>query len=541
MENSKNDLVYLKQNIAMEALSDQWYAWSQTISPATYAMNIKGRHLSIMKSYIDFPQIHAAAVKKPEMKGGPFIDYNGGKVEEIKELYNRTLTERSNMLDFANAVHELNQLLENEAKGYSLEPLYEKVPELLRGYVELFYDLNNNASYRFFEALLYKSEFYTEEAQSITLQFVHSDDQRSFILSTPRLEDAATIHLNIPFRHLGIDELYKMRTTPNSYDMIKNKLNISEEQEELFSSFFTTDAPRKYEKYTGNGIRTRYFGHACILVETKNISILVDPVISYTYDAELHRYTYNDLPDEIDYIVITHNHQDHILIETLLQLRHKTKKIIVPRSGAGDIQDPNLKLMFNQIGFDNILEISELETIQLDGCEITGFPFIGEHSDLDIRCKLCYHVKFQNDFSVLFVADSCNKDPKLYQRLQSIYGDIDVIFLGMECDGAPLSWLYGPIMPKPLEKDKDQSRRLAGSNFDQGMDLVKCFNPSEVFVYAMGMEPWLEFISSIKYTDLSRPIVESNKLVEKCKEAGINAERLYGEKTIEYKRELISL
>ena len=50
----------------------------------------------------------------------------------------------------------------------------------------------------------------------------------------------------------------------------------------------------------------------------------------------------------------------------------------------------------------------------------------------------------------------------------------------------------------------------------------------------MGLEPWLEFISSIKYTDESRPIVESNLLIDTCNNRLIVAERLFGEKTIEY-------
>jgi len=37
---------------------------------------------------------------------------------------------------------------------------------------------------------------------------------------------------------------------------------------------------------------------------------------------------------------------------------------------------------------------------------------------------------------------------------------------------------------------------------------------------------------SIKYTEQSRPIVESNKLIKACEERGIIAERLYGEKEI---------
>jgi len=34
-------------------------------------------------------------------------------------------------------------MLKINAKGYSLEILYEKLPEILKGYVELIYDLNN--------------------------------------------------------------------------------------------------------------------------------------------------------------------------------------------------------------------------------------------------------------------------------------------------------------------------------------------------------------------------------------------------------------
>jgi hypothetical protein len=37
---------------------------------------------------------------------------------------------------------------------------------------------------------------------------------------------------------------------------------------------------------------------------------------------------------------------------------------------------------------------------------------------------------------------------------------------------------------------------------------------------------------SIKYTDQSRPINETKKLIRACQERGITAERLYGEKEI---------
>jgi len=526
---------YLKLNVAIEALMDRWYAWSHLVSPATAAMNIKNRHLPIMDSYIKNPKIHSAAIKRPEMLGGPFIDYEGGRVEEIKSLRDTTISSRANMLEFTNAVYELNALLQKEAVGYSLNALYDRVPEILKGFVELYYDLNDHPNFRFFETLLYKSQFYDESAQSISLQLIRSDDARPFVLSTPRLDDEHLVHLDIRFKDDVIDRLFRMKRVPGDYHAIKDSLGIKPEQERVFESLFTREEPKKYLKYEGNGIRTRYFGHACVLVETNEMSILVDPIISYDgYETDVNRYTVDDLPEQIDYVLITHNHQDHVLLETLLQLRYLIKCIVVPSCGKGNLQDPSLKLMFTNIGFTNIVELDDMETINMEKCTITGLPFLGEHSDLDVRSKLCYHVELHNDFKVLFAADSCNVQPEIYKQIHNIVGDIDVLFLGMECDGAPLSWLYGPLMTNKIERDKDQSRRLAGCNYAQGKDLVSIFHPRNVFVYAMGLEPWLRFISSIKYTDESRPIVESNKLVDDCNRNGIVAERLFGERTIEY-------
>ena len=137
---------------------------------------------------------------------------------------------------------------------------------------------------------------------------------------------------------------------------------------------------------------------------------------------------------------------------------------------------------------------------------------------------------------MLFAADACNVEDRLYQLIQKEVGNVDVIFLGMECEGAPLSWVYGPLLTKPLQRNQDQNRRLAGSNFERARGIVEAFNPLEVYVYAMGQEPWLEFISSIKYTAESKPIVQSDLLLEWCAENNIIAERLYGEKEILYQK-----
>ncbi|HSK77089.1 MAG TPA: MBL fold metallo-hydrolase [Thermoanaerobaculia bacterium] len=522
--------LYLRPNVVVEPLVDHWYAWSHLIPPATAALNMTGRHLKIMESYVKAPMVHAAAVKNPAMLGGPFIDYPEPRVGQIKSLIGHMKTARADLLDLSDAVQRLDDMLRAEANGYSLEPLYSRIPEPLRGYVELVYDLNHHPSFRLVEPLLYRSRYYDSSLQSLMLSLIDEDD-RPFVLSTPRLEEEGDVHLRLPFRHEGIDELFKMKRVPRSFASIKEALELPDEHDERFRAFLTPEPPRPYAAYTGPGVRWRYFGHACILAETAGANILLDPVLSYTYESDISRYTYEDLPDVIDYALITHNHQDHILFETLLQLRHKIGTLVVPRSGGGALQDPSLKLMLREVGFRDVVELDEMETLELPNGSITGLPFFGEHADLNIRTKLAYLCRL-GSHSLLFAADSCNIEERLYEHVHGLVGDTDALFLGMECDGAPLSWLYGPLLTRPVERKMDQSRRLAGSNYDRGIKIVDRFRCKDVYVYAMGQEPWLNYIMSVKYTEQSNPILSSNKLIEDCRSRGIQAERLFGEREI---------
>ena len=525
-----NGNLYLKSNIMAEPLFNQWYAWPLLISPATAAMNIANAHLKIMKSYVMAPHIHASANKNPAMRGGPFIDYDGKRVDEIKSLMERTQKEQTEKIKFAESIVKVNEFLANEAKGYSMEPLYANIPEELRGFVELTYDLNNYPSVRFIEGLLYQSKYYDSSLQSVALAEV-TKDERAFVFSTPRLEDRNHLHLRIPFNHEGIDELFRMRSVPRPLCYIKEALQLNGENDELFQSFFSTEKPAPPPRYDGDQVRIRYFGHACILAETKNVSVMTDPLISYSHPSELFRYTYLDLPETIDYAVITHSHADHLMFETLLQLRHKIKNIVVPRNGGGYLQDPSLKLMLRNVGFKNVIEIDEMETLEIPDGDITAVPFFGEHADLNIRTKSAHVIRLLGK-SAMCAADSANIEPKLYEYVHSLLGDIDVLFIGMECDGAPLTWVYGPLLTKPVDRKMDQSRKLSGSDCQRGIGIVDQLKCKQVYVYAMGAEPWLDFVTSIKYDETSKQIIESNKLLAECKERSLPAERLYGSKEI---------
>lgn len=519
---------YLKPNIKAEPIIWRWYAWPHLISPTTAAGNIVHRHLKIMQSYVQNPEIHIESAKNPKLIGGPFVDLEGIQTEKMTDLIEYTQEKCSNLIALNTAIKEFDKVLHSEAEGGSLEQLYAKIPVPLKGLIELIYDLNNHPSIRFIEPLIYKKYYQTSE-QSIALSEVKTDF-RKFVLSTPRVNHSDEIYIHLPFSSEKLDHLFRMKTIPGNINDAADQLQIPTDKHSLFQDFFTKSAPKfpKDRDFNANGVRIRYLGHACILIQTQEVSILFDPVVSYqNQNSNIPRYTFEDLPDFIDYIVISHNHQDHILFETLLQLRHKIGTVLVPCNRKGALQDPSLRLILEHIGFKNVYELDEFQSIKLKDGEILGVPFLGEHADLGIHSKLSYFIHLKGKKFIL-AADSNNLDPVMYDHIHDITGDIDFLFLGMECDGAPLSWLYGPLLTTPIKRSHDQSRQLSGSHFEHAWNIVTSLKAGKVFIYAMGQEPWLGYIMGLQYTEDSFQIVESNKLLEACRAHGIESKRLFG-------------
>ncbi|HSN97593.1 MAG TPA: MBL fold metallo-hydrolase [Candidatus Nanopelagicales bacterium] len=523
-------MLYLRPDCTVEPLFNQWYAWPYLLSPVTGAMYVANAHLKLMQSFVATPQTHVMALKNPAMRGGPFIDHDASRAPEVRELMKRNARRTGHMVKLAEAVKELDRLLSEEASGLSLEALYPRVPDLLRGYVELVYDMNHHASARFIEPLLYQSPYHDTSSQSVMLSRI-GHGQRPFVFSTPRLGREGDLHIELPFASDALDELYRARFSPRPLDALADVIGARGEGRAALAALCTTEAPREPTRYAGNATRIRYFGHACVLIESKDVSILVDPVIGTEGAEGVERFSYADMPPVIDYVLITHNHQDHCMFEPLLELRHRVKHLVIPRSTGGTLADPSLKRILTNAGFRRVIELDELETIPVDGGAITTMPFLGEHADLNIQSKLAYHVSLGGR-SVLLVADSNNIEPRLYEHLLDVVGSVDVLFIGMECEGAPMSWLYGPLFTRPVARKVDQSRRFDGSNFEKAADIVRRFSPGQVYVYAMGQEPWLSHLMSIQYTESSPQIIESNKLIEYCRARGAIAERPYCRKEI---------
>lgn len=530
-----NQALYLRQDVQVEPLFNQWRAWTHLIPPATAAMRLVSKHLPLINSYIADSDRPGLDLRYRSNADRARINHNLESMNQIRDLLNRILIEQAELIRLAAAIKQLSDLLADEARGFSLAPLYQKVPASLKGYVELVYDLSNNPSIRFIEGLLYKSSYYKPSSQSYALTILHSDERPSNA-GMPRLESETCLLLNRHFAFKGSDLFLDARRHPTSLSDLKDALELDGTNDKLFHSFLTEAQPAVNIGYTGEGVRLRYLGHASVLLESRDCAILIDPIISYKYPSTIRRYTYEDLPERIDYILITHGHQDHLDLESLLQLRHMTRSIVVPRTGSGSLIDPSLKLLLQNIGFQNVIEVDEMDTIQFKSATITAIPFWGEHSDLNVRAKTCYAVRLEGKL-VLCMADSCNIEPSLYENVHEWIGDVDVLFIGMECEGSPLSTANMPYLLKPLDEQMNQSRRTQASNSQQAIEIVRLFRCKKVYVYAMGLEPWLRHLfgdhrPSAANMKGSLSIRESDKLVDDCKVQSIMAERLFGKREI---------
>lgn len=157
------------------------------------------------------------------------------------------------------------------------------------------------------------------------------------------------------------DHLEKIKLSPN-YDIEKERFKNRREniiiqmnekisfwnmtKEFLFNSAETVPETKLPEVKPPNikefmqsteGIKFIWFGHSTLLVNIKNIIVLIDPVFSnaaspVSFIVERFQPPVLELKDlpRIDYILISHDHYDHLDMETVTYFKEKDVKFIAP-------------------------------------------------------------------------------------------------------------------------------------------------------------------------------------------------------------------
>jgi L-ascorbate metabolism protein UlaG (beta-lactamase superfamily) len=520
-----DEAIFLRPDAIIEPLVDRFYGWMHTVAPVQAAMNLALVQVPLLESYLQSPRVHINASSNPELRGGFFVNIDESRSPEIRELLATIKQDRAGMLAFAAAVAEAEDLVRTSATGFDLTPLYPKLPSALSGLVELAYDTSNQPSVRFIEPLAYESSVYDEDRQSVQLS-LETGVERPFILSTPRLSSPDVLDLRIPFRHPGLQELFRSRVHGTTLSRLRELLELDDQQTAALTPLLAGQPDLSADRHIDSGARIRYFNHACLVLQTPEASIITDPWVNADTSAT-DRFTYRDLPDHIDLALITHGHQDHVVLETLLALRGRIGTVVVPRSSRGNMADPSLGLYLSHLGLP-VTEVDDFSEVKFPGGTVTATPFLGEHADLDIRAKSTYCVTLGG--RTIFVgADSSGIDPGLYRHMRSHVGQVDMAFLGMECAGAPLTWLYQGLFTKPVTKKMSDSRTLSGSNAEQAAGIMIELGASEAYVYAMGEENWLGHVMATTYNEDSYQLKQVTDFMTWCAEHGVKSDHLLGQ------------
>jgi len=191
-----------------------------------------------------------------------------------------------------------------------------------------------------------------------------------------------------------------------------------------------------------------WFGHSSYFMQIDGKKILVDPVFSgsaspFSFMVKSFKgsdvYTPDDFP-AIDYLIITHDHWDHLDYQTVLKLKPKIGKIITSLGVGAHLE---------YWGFDTkkIIELDWNETAVPDsGFVVTAAP--GRHfSGRNFKRNQSIWCSFvlQTPSKKIFIGGDSGYDTH-FAKIGAEHGPFDLALL--ECGQYNKSWKYIHMMPE---------------------------------------------------------------------------------------------
>lgn len=192
-----------------------------------------------------------------------------------------------------------------------------------------------------------------------------------------------------------------------------------------------------------------WLGHSSIYLQLNGKRILVDPVLVTASPFSIfnkafegtEQYKPKDIPD-IDYLILTHDHWDHLDYETVTQLKNRIGHVICPL-GVG--------AHFEHWGFEDH-QVSELDWNQdlelQKGIKITALParhFSGRGPSANKSLWASYML--QSDFGNVFLSGDTGYDSH-FKEIKEKFGKID--FAVLENGQYDLEWEDIHLMPEDL-------------------------------------------------------------------------------------------
>lgn len=132
--------------------------------------------------------------------------------------------------------------------------------------------------------------------------------------------------------------------------------------------------PQLADILKSNEVRITFINHSTVLIQTKDLNILTDPVwskrvspFSFMGPERVRKpgVSLDELPS-IDLVVISHNHYDHLDVETLQRLAKKFHPVILVPLGN--------KAFLARYKIDNVVEMNWWNNYKIKSAKITFLP-----------------------------------------------------------------------------------------------------------------------------------------------------------------------
>lgn len=162
----------------------------------------------------------------------------------------------------------------------------------------------------------------------------------------------------------GLGDLLKWRTNGQSVDW-----------PESFPSPFADNKPDA--RIDGSGLRVTLIGHASFLIQSAGLNFLIDPVwsertspFSFLGPKRVNApgVDFDNLPP-IDYVLVTHNHYDHLDLVTLKRLQERHKPQFITPLGNDKIIKDYIEAAKVTVGdWGDVVDLGEGRKIYFEPC-----------------------------------------------------------------------------------------------------------------------------------------------------------------------------
>ena len=191
-----------------------------------------------------------------------------------------------------------------------------------------------------------------------------------------------------------------------------------------------------------------WFGHSSLLLQMHGMNILIDPVFSEVISpvswVGSHRFshppvTVADLP-EIDILLLSHDHYDHLDYDVIREIDQKVKRYVVPLGVENHLKRWKVKS-------EKITNMAWWEEIQINGLTIACTPaqhFSGRHLT-DNMATLWGSWVFKDEYRQIFESGDSGFNSH-WEKIHEKYGDFD--FALMECGQYDVQWPKVHMFPE---------------------------------------------------------------------------------------------